>query len=69
MPPIQLTLKPAPGLVVRDPTTRQPLAAEGEAKVLDTYWHRRLEEGDVTFVDEPASAAKRRVATTPATPA
>jgi hypothetical protein len=52
------TLKPAPGLVVRDPTTRQPLAEQGEPKPLDTYWCRRLFDGDVHQVPEPAVATK-----------
>lgn len=47
------TLKPAADLVVRDPITRQPLAAEGEAKPLDTYWSRRLVDGDVVIVEQP----------------
>ena len=48
------TLKPARvDLVVRDPTTRLPLPAEGEAKPLDTYWSRRLVDGDVVIVEQP----------------
>jgi len=50
------TLKPAsPNLVVRDPITLQPLPAEGASKVLDTYWCRRLLDGDVVVADEAAS--------------
>lgn len=50
------TLKPAPGLVVRDPDTREPLRADGEPKPITTYWARRLVDGDVQLVPvEPAS--------------
>lgn len=55
MPEHTQTLIPAsPGLVVRDPITRQPLAADGEPKPLDTYWARRLRDGDV-LVQQPAA--------------
>ena len=54
MPYTSATLKPAAAsLVVRDPVTRLPLAAEGEAKPLDTYWSRRLVDGDVVIVEQP----------------
>jgi hypothetical protein len=51
-----LHLKPAPGLIVRDPDTAKPLAAEGEIKPDTTYWRRRLRDGDVlpATVTEPA---------------
>ena len=49
--PDTATIKPASDdLVVRDPITRLPLLAEGEAKPLDTYWCRRLVDGDVVVV-------------------
>lgn len=58
------TLKPAPHLQVRDPVTRQPLAADGERKPLDTYWCRRLADGDVLLVpDEAPAPAAARAAT------
>lgn len=59
-----VTLRPAAGLVVRDPITRQPLDSAGEAKALDTYWSRRLIDGDVQLV--PDSATATRAATQPA---
>ncbi|WP_340617231.1 DUF2635 domain-containing protein [Xenorhabdus entomophaga] len=46
----ELHLKPANGLVVRDPETCQPLATEGERKPRTAYWLRRLKDGDVTEV-------------------
>lgn len=51
-------LKPAaPHLVVRDPETRQLLAADGEPKPLSTYWCRRLRDGDVVVVVAMDAAA------------
>lgn len=47
---------PAQGLVVRDPATRQPLPPEGDWKPRDTYWERRLNDGDVKEVEPPAAA-------------
>lgn len=58
------TLKPADGLVVRCPVSGQPLAADGEDKPLDTYWCRRLADGDVLRV-EPESPAPARTAAKP----
>ena len=55
-------LKPVDHLVVRDPITRQPLAADGELKPLDTYWCRRLADGDVTaapLTDAPLTDAPK----------
>lgn len=46
----ELHLKPVSGLTVRDPETLQPLAEKGERKPRNTYWLRRLKDGDVTEV-------------------
>ena len=40
-------IQPAPGLLVRDPLSAKPLAAEGEAKPRNKFWLRRLADGDV----------------------
>ena len=40
-------LVPAAGLNVRDPATGEPLPAEGRAVRIDSYWLRRLRDGDV----------------------
>ncbi len=46
-----IRIKPAPGLIVRDPVTYRPLAVEGEDKPrFSTYWRRRLRDGDVVLV-------------------
>jgi hypothetical protein len=49
-------LKPAAGLIVRDPATGQPLAQDGEAKPDTTYWRRRLRDGDVLPAPAPEPA-------------
>lgn len=58
--PETATLRPAqPELVVRDPETLQRLAADGETKLLSTFWQRRIAEGDVVVlpqaIDAPAA--------------
>lgn len=62
-------LKPAkPGLIVRDPKTRRPLPEEGREVNLDSFWRRRLRDGDVVEVKSapPAKAAKAAVEPKPA---
>lgn len=49
-----LNLKPAPGLIVRDPRTAQPLPAEGGTVPDNGYWRRRLRDGDVLPITVPA---------------
>ena len=55
-----MKVKPAPGLVVRDPMSKQALPAEG-GEVGDTnFWRRRLACGDVVAIKEaPAPVAKQ----------
>lgn len=48
MPDDNVRLMPArSGVTVRDPITREPLPLEGAEKPLNTYWSRRLVDGDV----------------------
>lgn len=55
MSAVTMRIKPAPGLIVRDPVTYRPLAVEGEDKPRDQYWMRRLRDADVVLVKpEPA---------------
>lgn len=42
-----LHLKPAEGLRVVNPVTRQALPPGGDQVEASTYWYRRLAEGDV----------------------
>lgn len=42
-----MKLKPArPDLIVRDPASGQPLPAEGKVVPRDSYWLRRVKDGD-----------------------
>ncbi|EEU9261757.1 DUF2635 domain-containing protein [Escherichia coli] len=53
-------IKPAPGCLIRDPDTMNPLSQDGEEKPFTPFWCRRLNDGDVIVVDktaEPAPAA------------
>lgn len=53
-------LTPAPGLVVRDPATGKALPPEGAMVPINSYWRRRLADGDVTAAPaaKPARPAK-----------
>ncbi len=52
-----MKLKPKdPAAVVRDPITRQPLAADGTEVPDTSYWVRRLRAGEVELVREPEHA-------------
>jgi len=57
-------IKPAPGLLIRDPDLYDLLPEEGrEVSADQMYWHRRLRDGDVTLVETqstPALAAPAR---------
>ncbi len=54
----------APGLVIRDPITKQLVPPEGiDVPDGDLFWHRRLRDGDVLIVQPAAKAepaAERR---------
>lgn len=60
-------LIPAPGKVVIDPDTKPPraLKAEGENRELNSYWIRRLQDGDVSEFQETAPAAAAAAPTKP----
>jgi hypothetical protein len=53
-------LVPAPGALVRDPVSRQPLPPEGAWKADDEYWRRRIADGDVTEQADPAAASDKK---------
>lgn len=48
-------IRPAKGLRVLDPETRQPLPEEGAEVPLSTFWRRRLRAGDVERVKTEAA--------------
>lgn len=53
----RIYIKPAPGLTVRKPVGGY-LAESGEEVNRDSYWLRRLADGDVLEVTPPAAADK-----------
>jgi len=63
---MQAKLIPAPGKVVLDPITKQPLKAEGENRELNSYWIRRRNDGDVS--EAPMDAPPAASAAAPAKP-
>jgi hypothetical protein len=48
-----LFVKPAPGLLVRDPLHMTPIPAEGRSVPDITYWHRMIIQGDVVLAEPP----------------
>lgn len=52
-----MIVKPKPGLIVRDPDTRQELPPEGRDVPSSTWWMRRLKSGDVVLVLPPPPPA------------
>jgi hypothetical protein len=54
-----MRVKPAPGLSVRDPETKQLLPADGIDVPDDSIlWNKILNDGDVVLVPAKASSAK-----------
>jgi len=52
---MKTTIKPAtPGAIVRHADTMKPLAAEGEAVEINSYWQRRLNDGSVVIASAPS---------------
>lgn len=51
-------LVPAKNLTVLDPHTMVPLPIEGAVVELNTYWLRRIADGDVTQKQSPKSDKK-----------
>jgi hypothetical protein len=52
-------IKPAPGLVVRDPVTKTLIKTDQvfEVDPGDLYWNRLLRDGDVVVVTQQPAAA------------
>lgn len=56
----KINVTPAPGLLVLDPSTGQPLPSaekrpQGTRVELTSYWHKRVACGDVTEVPPPSA--------------
>jgi hypothetical protein len=55
-----MIVKPAPGLKVRHPVTKQLLPPEGiEVPEDDIFWNRAVNDGDVVRADNTAAAAAK----------
>lgn len=46
-----IRVRPAAGRIVVDPATYRPLPPDGAVVALDTYWSRRLRDGDCVCID------------------
>lgn len=60
-----MIVKPRPGVRVRDPRTLQHIPETGiEVSDTDTFWARRLADGDVVLVapEKPTAAAPAKKA-------
>lgn len=55
-----MKIKPAPGLKVRDPVTKQFIEPGHEVDATDFYWHGRLRDGDVLPIEDQAPAEKAK---------
>ena len=49
----RIFIKPAEGLRVKDPNTKEPLPKEGKQVQKSIYWLRRINAGDVLLVEAP----------------
>lgn len=50
-----MRIRPADGMTVRHPETKYPIPAEGiDVDETSLYWNRRIRQGDVLVVNEPA---------------
>ena len=47
----QIRIKPADGLIVRKPDT-ELLKKDGETVTVNSYWQRRLNQGDVVIMTD-----------------
>ncbi|MDU7778699.1 MAG: DUF2635 domain-containing protein [Aeromonas caviae] len=56
---MELTLKPKPGLTVRKPDGNK-LAEAGETVSRNSFWLRRLADGDVTEVKPAGKATNKK---------
>lgn len=54
-----MTVKPREGVKVRDPLSKRHIPESGiEVPDSDSYWHRRLQDGDVVQVEKPTEQSK-----------
>lgn len=51
-----INIQPKLGCIVRHPDTKLPLKADGESVILNTFWQRRINAGDVTIKGKAKTA-------------
>ena len=56
--PSKSHIVPGKGLIVLNPATGRALPAEGEKVVMDKYWRRRLEDGEISVPTEKTDNKK-----------
>lgn len=54
-------VKPAAGILVRDPITRQHLPEDGMEVPDSQYWQRRIADGDVIATESKHELAARKL--------
>lgn len=64
-----MKLKPTDGCEVRDPVKGTLLPASGADVVVDSFWRRRLRDGDVVEVTDTATATTTTASSTASTKA
>lgn len=48
-----MRIRPADGMIVRHPETKQPIPADGiDVDETSLFWNRRIRQGDVVVVDD-----------------
>ena len=58
-----MRIKPADGLVVRDPETKAAISSDGiEVNPFDLYWAARLRDGDVVLAPQEKSSKTKDTA-------
>ena len=56
-----MKIYPVPGRLVRDPVTGREVTAATEVHDHDTFWIRRLADGDVSLTDSAMPSASQGV--------
>lgn len=60
-PTTDMYVKPVEGRQVRDPLTRQVVPPEGRAVPRESYWVRRVNDGDLVEASAPATLKPTRL--------
>lgn len=55
---MKVKIKPAEGLIIRDPKNMKLVPSEGIEVEINSFWQRRLNDGDMLLVQEKKQAPK-----------